>query len=493
MLRFVPPRPRVPHKARWPDIERPASRTPFSRRPDLEALSVVIDAELIEDLDESVPTRELLLAGLLSHDFVQMRRYSDDGPPADAARRSSLLSMDAVDGWLVVTGFEDEPPRWGVLSVEGTSILETAILADIPKAAAGDGKDSSYADLGDSAAAEQRQRDAIAAEAAAAIAADVFITERPYLWTTKVPVGDSVLIATPLQALPLLSLYLRAQDQFIAWRAIDGRFTMSMSRGRFYSRAAVELVPHGWTVLRTVAEHAQQGGDRRLLDLMQAVFGRVQQALIARDAMYWALNRPQDNDTADELMRAFDLALLTLGGAVDASARIVQRLLDVRGPEPSWLNRAWRTKVFNASSDLKAVFGGKSSHLHALAILSALRNTIHAAQLDPLAISISWGNVTTVVKLPDDQVERLLSAMNNAGGQAAWGTVRHTSGRYLADPGTLLDMLIVRITAMLDALMTAMPIAGLSGVNPANQRPIPVRLLAESDVPSESLRWQLGV
>jgi hypothetical protein len=399
--------------------------------------------------------------------------------------------MDAVDGWLVVTGFEDEPPRWGVLSVEGKSILQTSVLADIPQSAARDRVDTCYAELGDSAAAEQRQRDAIAVEAAAAIDADMFITERPYLWTTKVPVGKGVLIATPAQALPLVSLYLRAQDQFIAWRGSDGRFTAPMSRGRFYSRAAVELVPHGWTVLGTVAEHAQYGGDRQLLDLAQAVFGRIEQALVARDAMYWALNRPQDNDTADELMRAFDLALLTLGGAVDASARIVQRLLDVRG-EPSWFKKVWRTKVFNASSDLEAVFA-EESHLHALAILSTLRNTIHAAQLDPLAVSVSWGKVTTVVELPDNAVRRLLSAMNNADGKAAWGTIRHVSGRHLADPGQLLDALIARITAMLEALMTAMPVAGLAGVNPANQRPAPVRLLTGSDVPSESLRWQLGV
>jgi hypothetical protein len=43
---------------------------------------------------------------------------------------------------------------------------------------------------------------------------------------------------------------------------------------------------------------------------------------------------------------------------------------------------------------------------------SCLRSTIHATQLDPLAVSISWGNVTTVVELLADKVKRLLSAMN---------------------------------------------------------------------------------
>ncbi len=494
MFRFAPPLSRVPHEARWPDIERPQPRTPFSRRPDLEGLSVVIDAELIDGLDESEPTRELLLAGLLSHDFVQLRRYSDSGPPADAPRRSSVRSKEAVEGWLVVTGFESEPPPlWGVLSVAGECVLETAVVGDIPPTAARDSANGCYAELGDDEAAEQRLRDVIAAEAAAAIDADMLITERPYLHTTTLPVADGLMIATPLQALAVVSLYLRAQDQFIGWRAADGHFTAPLTRGTFYTRAAVELVPHGWTVLRALSEHARGGGDRRMLDLAQAVFGRLRQTLVARDGMYWALNRPQNMDAAHEALSAFDLAMLTLMGAVDASTRIVQRLLSIRGSDPSWLNRWWRKRVGEASTALDAVFGDGNPHLNALAILSELRNTIHTAPIDPLALSISWGKVATVIDLPADAATRLLSAMNNLGGPAAWGVATHTSGRHYADPAHLLDVLIARITAMLEALMAAMPVAELSSVDPANQTAAPVRLHAKMDVPSESLLWQLAL
>jgi hypothetical protein len=493
MRRFVPPRSRLPHEARWPDIERPRPRTPFSRRPDLEALSVVIDSELIDGLDEREPTRELLLAGLLSHEFVQVRRYSDSGPPADAPRHSSLRSPDAVEGWVVVTEFDAEASGWGVRSVEGDSVLETGIGFDIPRTAERDTADECYAELGETAAAEQRLCDVIAAQATEAIDADMFITERPYLRTTKLPAADGVLIATPLEALPVVSLYLRGQDQFIGLRGADGRFTMSLTRGMFYSRAGVELVPHGWTVLRALAEHAQGGGDRRMFELAQTVFGRLQQTLVARDGMYWALNRPQNNDTAEEALSAFDLALLTLMGAVDASARIAQRLLDVRSSDPSWLNERWRKRVGEASASLDAVFRDGCPHLHALRVLAVLRNSIHAAQIDPLALSISWGKVTTVIELGADRATRLRSAMNNLGGPAAWGVDRHATGRDYADPAQLFDELITRITAMLDALMAAMPITELSGVNQANQAGRPVRLFRESDVPSESLLWQLGL
>ena len=296
------------------------------------------------------------------------------------------------------------------------------------------------------------------------------------------------------QALPLISLYLRAQDQFIGWRDSTGHGTTTLTRGTFYSRAAVELVPHGWTVLKAVAEHAQSGGDRRPLDLVQAVFGRLQQTLVARDSMYWALNRAQDNDTADEALSAFDLAMLTLMGAVDASARIAHWLLRLDGSDQSaaWLNRAWRTRARGASTALDAVFSG-SSHLHALTILTELRNTIHASPLNPLAVANSRRQVTTVIELPPDAVTKLLSALTNLGGAARWGVDTHIRGRHHADPAQLLDALISTITTMLEAVMGTMPVAELAGVNPANQ-PLPhARLSMLMDVPSESLLWQLGL
>src|SRR5271154_4574797 len=491
MRRFVPPWSRPPHEARWPEAKRPERRTVFSRRPDLETLSVVIDSELIDGLDEREPTRELLLAGLLSHEFVQVRRYSDSGPPTDAPRRSSLHSPDAVEGWVVVTGFDPEAAGWGGRSVEGNSVHSAGINFDIPRTAERDTADDCYAELGETAAAEQRLCDVIAAQATEAINADMFITERPYLRTTKSPVADGVLIATRLEALPMVSLHRRAQDQFIGWRGADGRFTMSLTRGGFYTGAAVRLAPHGWSVLRAAAEHAQAGGDRRIRDLAQAVFGRLRQTLVARDRMYWALNRPQDSDIADEALSAFDLALLTLMGALDAAARIASQLLSIPGDNPSWLKQRWRRDARKASTALDSVFDS-SPHIHAAVVLSELRNTIHTAPIDPLALSISLGKVTTVVELPPDAVTRLLSGMANLGGPVAWGVAAH-NGRHYADPARLLDALISRIAAMLNALMAAMPITELSGVGPVKQTVPPVRLFRESDVPSESLLWQLGL
>lgn len=495
MLRFAPPRSRFRHQARWPDVERPPQRTPFSPRPDLEILTVVIDAELIDGLGASdAPSPQLLLAGLLTHEFIRLLRYSDEGPPADLPRHSDVLSDKAVAGWIVVTGNESEQDWCGVLAADDDSVQQTGFFGHAADTAGRDEQDRSYTQLADDNAAERRRFDVIAAKAAEAVDADILITKRPYLHNATWEIADGLLIATPEQALPLVSLYLRAQHEFIGWRDISGKSTTKLGEGSFYSTAAVELIPRSWPVLRALIEHAQAGGERRPFELVRTMLGRLQQTLVARDGMYWALNRPQDNDTADETLSAFDLALLTLMGAVDASARVADHLLNLKREEqtPGWHRKAWRARARNASDDIDKVFDDGQPQ-NALTILTRLRNTIHGSQLGPLAVATSRRQIRTLIALPSDAEHQLLSAMTNRGGREAWGVTAPIRGRAYADPARLLDALVADIAAFLDALMGAMPTASLSGVNPANA-PLPqTRLSVFGQVPRESILWQLGL
>lgn len=152
------------------------------------------------------------------------------------------------------------------------------------------------------------------------------------------------------------------------------------------------------------------------------MLGRLQQRLIARDSMYRALNWPQDNDTADETLSAFDLALLTLMGAVDASARVPDHLLSLTGEEqtPGWHRKAWRARACKASDGIDKIFGDAQAQ-HTLTILTRLRNTIHGSQLGPLAVATPQRQVRTLIALPSDAEQQLLSAMTNRGGHEAWG------------------------------------------------------------------------
>ena len=75
--------------------------------------------------------------------------------------------------------------------------------------------------LGNWVDADRRERDALAADVATAVEADLFITERPYLFGTKrIHVPAVTLCQTP-EALAMIGLYLRSQGEFILWRRLS--------------------------------------------------------------------------------------------------------------------------------------------------------------------------------------------------------------------------------------------------------------------------------
>ncbi len=95
---------------------------------------------------------------------------------------------------------------WGVVVNDGKSVTQTGFGGDFPNAAQQDQNGSAYADLDSAEAAARRRGDVIAAQAAAAAGADIFVTTRPYPFSVGWEVAYGLLVATLQQALPLVSL-----------------------------------------------------------------------------------------------------------------------------------------------------------------------------------------------------------------------------------------------------------------------------------------------
>jgi hypothetical protein len=460
--------------------------TPFSPAPGLEPLTVVVDSDLIDELDENdLHSPEVFLGGLLSHDMVRLLRYADDGPPRDLPRGSEL-EADAVHGWVVVRGYQADVHTWSVVVDDGESVTDTGFGGDFPNAAEQDRDDSAYSILDEATASARRCADAIAAQAAVAAGADIYISTRPYLFSVGWEVAYGLLVATPQQALPLVSLYLRAQGEFIDYRSLDGTGTSMMNRGLFYQRSVISLVPRLFGSIVYLGERARADGDARALQLTQAIFGRLQQTLVARDEMYWALNRPQNSDVAFEALTAFDLALLTIMGAVDASARLAHSVLglDSKEYEAGWQRAAWLGQVAEVCPGVAAVVRGEN-RLDALTVLRKLRNTIHAALLDPIAVLRGRVQVETRIELPADDAEPMLAAIDRLGGRDAWGVQSHAPGRYHADPAELLDRLIARLTPMFNDLLETMI--------PAARAAPGTEYWGLAGDPAQTYRWQIDL
>jgi hypothetical protein len=400
-----------------------------------------------------------------------------------------------VPGWLVIG---DAPDAGNVPLVIATSdaksVARRALIGNAPELAAADPNSTAYSERGEAAATAQRVRDVRALEAAREAEADLFITTRPYLHTFSWQFARHVVIATPEQALPLVSLYLRRQGIFLAYRSPDGSTTTTLNKGLFYQAGTRDLLPSGQRWFRACV-YSDRERDA-LINLGQSLFQRVQRALQNRDAVLWALNQPQNNDSADDALGHLDNVLLALMAAIDVSARITHRVLSLEEDEyrAGWQYKSWLKNVRDISPDLAAVAAPGSPGGNTLYVLRLLRNSIHGTALQPLAVSTQAAKRdATLVGLPPGDEQHLLSAMDALGGHSAFGLRRLWPDRIHADPGKLLDAIFVRTVNLLDRLMRETPVERLVEASRAGNADPPKDDHFFDKRELESIRLQLGL
>ena len=91
------------------------------------------------------------------------------------------------------------------------------------------------------------------------------------------------------------------------------------------------------------------------------------------------LSKPQDNDTADQVLTSTDIVLLLLIGAADATARVAHITLGItmKPHESGWHRERWIKEVSKQAPDLRELFKPGTDQSHVLTILRLLRNAIH--------------------------------------------------------------------------------------------------------------------
>lgn len=493
-----------PGRRSWPSVDERQPTPLFLGRQPFRKLVVLLDSAVLDRLDGSIWSKEWLLAGLLTIDLVECLRYADDGPPPDAARHGDDIVGEWVIGWAVL-GPEEQGGLIGHRSVRWSandkSVTDSAIIGDVPHVAAADDRTDVYSEVDPAVASDWRRKDALAAQVAETIGADIFITERQYLHEATWTIADGITYCDIDDAIQVIGLYLRSQGTFIISRDPAGRGTHTMNRGLYYWVGMRELLPSAWRWFAGCVQHSQGGGDDRLLFLGQSVMQRIQRALQVRDEVHIALNKPQNNDTADDALSSLDVALLLLMGAVDATARVVHAVLGISGSARSagWQRKKWVTKVSAVAPGLGGLFQSAADHAHTLTILGLLRNSIHGEALPALGIGMGRQRDGTLVELPVSQQAELLAAFTALGGTSAWGVQELISGRMHTDPGILLERLLPRVLQLLNEVMDATPVEQLSNVKlqPSNLEAPAAPAGSYSDpfreTSRQSIRWQLGL
>jgi hypothetical protein len=178
---------------------------------------VLVDADLLAATDDATLSPKAVLTGLLTHPYIKLLRYRDEGPIPDAPRRSygpPAAGLTAATGWAELLPPDGKDGR-DLLNADVSGPVYAAVWGRRAEYARRDTAPAVYSDIDPAEAADRRERDALAAEAAEAVSADLFIAERPYLFETQATVAQGVALCRTAEALTPVGLYLRSQGEFI--------------------------------------------------------------------------------------------------------------------------------------------------------------------------------------------------------------------------------------------------------------------------------------
>jgi hypothetical protein len=471
----------------WPERGRPleAARL-FEPRPAFRKIRIMIDADQLASWTPgSVPTKEGLLTDLCGHGLVSLLRYSDAGPPEDVER----VRDEAYLGWAVASRAQSRS-GWDVIySTDRNSFTTSGVGVAMAHLAEKDVHADCYRDLGAEEAARRREADMIAAEvAASAIGADIFVTERPYLYAATWGASRGTKFCRAPEALALLGLYLRSQGAYAVSRS--HRF----NKGLFYWVGMRELLPESWRWFSACLHHDHTTPDS-LTNLAGSLLQRVSRALEARDAIHVAVNQPADNDNQDDALSQLDVTLVNLMGACDAAARVAHRVLRLPANgeyRAAWQSRTWLDQVVGPAPSLENVVAVGSTGDNVLTILRLLRNSVHGEALQGIAVQKSGSPSENLVSLPPNDEARLLTAMDDEGGRSAWGARDAAPEVVFLDAGVFVDRMLIGVVELLNELMRYTPVESLQGASLTPSDLVP----PDGDVwrpwMRQSIRWQMG-
>lgn len=488
----------------WPDNPNPndpkRDTTLFSGRPPFRKMMILADHDAIPSATTNF-SKEWLLAGFLSHPYVRVYHYLDDGPPRSMPRRSYADGFaEAYEGWAVVdNSAKHSTPgsTYGLTLADEKTVWETAIFGDPLIGAKENDTFSSYSGLSADVRSHRTMMDALATQVANASQADMFLTNRELVHELYEKYRSCVTPITPDKALPLVSLFVRSQGQYLYYIAPDDGGYGTMNKGMYFWVGARELLPAAWRWVHACNQNSAHTGDDEIAFIANSLVTRVKRALQARDGVHIAMNMQQNNDTADDALSNLDDTLLLLMGAIDAAARVAHMTLNITDGihNAGWQRKTWIKRVRSECPTLADVVRQGAPCDHALTILTSLRNSVHGESLAPLGVQKHGRRHATMVSLPRSSRDRVLKAIDSLGGRELWGVEAMIPNKIHTDPGVLLDQLFPLIMNLLNELMSSTPVEQMAGVSlrPSDLVPPDDPMSPFAERVRHSIRWQLGL
>lgn len=421
-------------------------------------LVVLLDVNVLSDLDHEKEEKINLLAGLINLDTIICFHYADEGPPVDFTWRQHPKFGEVAPNWALIEKNIESGER-AVITYRNETLACHRIAGNTEEVAAIDMSTEAYRLLSPEEAIQRRKSDALAAKVAECIKADIFISDRTYLRMLQRDIVDGVTVVGVDDAIAIIGLYLRAQRKYISYRSAIDNSEYRLDRGTYFWIGTLELLPSIWRYETALSKNPSTSSDERAIFLWRSALQRLQKALEFRDDVYKGLNRATDLDAIESTITSFEAVALFLMGSIDALARITNLVLEIDS-EPrnvGWQKSKWLKGLQDKAPDLHKHFENNAAGWHTIAILGAIRNSIHGIALLPFAETNLEIPNAFIIGLPEANARKLEKAFSFLGGSEIWGVKELMAGQLLFDPGILLEKLFEHVITTISRILVETP------------------------------------
>lgn len=292
------------------------------------------------------------------------------------------------------------------------------------------------------------------------IDADVLITARASL-TTSILRNGVLPVRTPNEAIPLVALYLRSAGDLI--EAISPIMTeVSEPASGYFESTVGTYCPS----LTSLVDHCVELAQHDRVVLLSAAQRKLGSALARRENVWRMVLQHPTLAQLSELADEFDIALVQLTSALDATARYLDAALDL-GTERmkiGFQRPVWRKRVAD-----RLTFEFTDEQLRATRAVTGLRNFVHAGGKRSIPIDTGahqWKRTTTYLVHDwedpasnggmQDPADALHALASGRFGTPASEIFRTTAlpGIFIA-PGPALDSLVGATTHVIDSVLGA--------------------------------------
>jgi hypothetical protein len=318
-------------------------------------------------------------------------------------------------------------------------------------------------------ARDEATRDVFIAAVHQALHHDLFITDAPALLRLR---GwgwlDHHTICRPSEALKIAGLYLRCRDDYSVSGPPHAR--VMIDRSTMYLAATRDKAPRLWR--RPGAWREIWRTHPAIARLHATVISRCRRALMARDAIGSQFYRSSQHRSEEVASYHFDYLTLLLSGAIDASARIIRRLYDLRitDQNTSLWRRSFARELLRGGHDTILAIATSDDSADLRTLLAGLRNTIHGEALRTISFSRTRGSQLLLIQV-EENAQALWNATQRFGGPDAWGLMRLGGTQF--EPFTYATRLVEtcfdllgRLGEATDAEGQLAPTANIDSTNP---------------------------